>query len=184
MGAHTDRLLNLLGVKWRRPSMHATAVDRFADFCGTELAIQEKTSCVAASFGLHVNTKRRTYAGIRPYREGEFDLLVIHLPASHLHYGRLFYIIPASVSVHRGIMASVTTGHSGKQACLIYPPGTQGGRRRNEWANEFLVDIEDRAAAISSLKVLLSEARRHRLLTSARCVSRTDWPTDRATRRA
>lgn len=158
-----DQLLRMAGMSWRRPAMHHTTVDRYVFFNGEELAVQEKTSYLKSSGrrGLAVNMWTNEYPGVRPYREGDFDVLIVHLPASHLYHGRLFYVIPAIALLSRGVMTSSRTGYPGLLGFIVYPPGSLTGPSRDEWANEFLVDMEASHAAIRRMELLFTMSCTH-----------------------
>lgn len=96
-------------------------------------------SKVRNHFGYQANIKPRRGC----YQEGDWDFIMIIIPPEMFDIKvaydnsawRFTYIISWNTCLKHGI-----GGDNGKTSAYLYPPGTNIGRPRDTWANEYLID--------------------------------------------
>ena len=155
-------LLQAIGFDLQPWPLHMTPVDS----ClrkkgeGAILHVQEKTArWKPIQFGLSVDLYKRCYGRARePYSADDFDVLYVSLPEDHAPRSTHFYLIPVRALVAKRYLTDPASKIRGRLALLVYPPGTRQGRRRDEWASEFLVDTRQVARARQQIQSCFAAA--------------------------
>jgi hypothetical protein len=153
-----DQVFKDLGIRVILSDVHNTCVDRLLEVFDVRVRVQEKSSHpISNQVGLAVNMFKKgglrdSRISVQPYSAGDLDALVVYLPESHPLRDRHLYVIPADALRSRGILQHGSSSR-GKHNFLVYPPGSACSTRRprDEWANEYLVDVRCAEAARSKV---------------------------------
>jgi len=169
-----DLALRSCSLESRYPSLCGAMVHREVMVPGAVVAVHETMARAArGKFGMQVrfrigaNTERHLCAD-------SIDMLFVYLPRANEQHSRFLYAIPSPILAKRGLLKDGAQVIA-KKGFLVYPPGTpSSGHERDEWANDYLLDLDDEAGTKVRLMRLLRESSEWREERSGRCLGSTN----------